>query len=271
MAQQLRTGQFYGAVSGSVKESDIVLTEILHCGARRLPAHTHTAAFFCLLLEGSYREQFGSHKIEQRPWTIAFHPPAFTHLDEVGPRGGRMFSIEIAEPWFERLEHGSRGLEPVAEMNGGEMTWLAGRLYRAYKGGDLSPLMAQGITLELLADVIRAPLSRENKKAPWLAKVMEILESEFHEALTVNRIAAEVGIHPVHLARIFRRTYRMTLGEYLNRVRVRFVSEQLARPTPNLAGLALAAGFCDQSHLTRVFKTITGVTPAKFRNIQQFR
>ena len=65
----------------------------------------------------------------------------------------------------------------------------------------------------------------------------------------------------MHLSRVFRKTYHTTLGEYLNGLRVEFAFEQLKNPEADLSELALAAGFADQSHFTRVFKRITGNTP----------
>jgi AraC family transcriptional regulator len=71
-------------------------------------------------------------------------------------------------------------------------------------------------------------------------------------------------VHSVHLARQFKRTFGWTVGDYVRRLRVEFVCQQLETGKP-LAELALRAGFSDQSHLTRIFKRFTGQTPGEYR------
>jgi AraC-like DNA-binding protein len=64
---------------------------------------------------------------------------------------------------------------------------------------------------------------------------------------------------------VFRRQVGVPIGEYVHRLRVRHASEELCRPGARLADVAVAAGFADQSHMTRVFKHVTGVPPGEFR------
>lgn len=92
-----------------------------------------------------------------------------------------------------------------------------------------------------------------------------MLRSEYRGSLRISHVAAEVGTHPTHLSRVFRDRMGLPIGDYVHRLRVRYAGEALARPGARLADVAASAGFADQSHLTRVFKRVTGVTPAAFR------
>jgi AraC family transcriptional regulator len=83
----------------------------------------------------------------------------------------------------------------------------------------------------------------------------------------VQDIANVVGVHPFHLSRVFRTVHRQTIGEYVQRLRVSYACKQLAVPEIDLAEVALAAGFADQSHFTRVFKNVTGITPGVYRHM----
>jgi AraC family transcriptional regulator len=78
-------------------------------------------------------------------------------------------------------------------------------------------------------------------------------------------VAQRVGVHPVHLARTFRRFYQTTFAGYVRHVRIEFARRELAASSASLSAIAAAAGFCDQSHFSRLFKQYTGVTPAEYR------
>jgi len=48
-------------------------------------------------------------------------------------------------------------------------------------------------------------------------------------------------------------------------VRIEFARRELAGSSASLSAIAAEAGFCDQSHFSRLFKQYTGVTPAEYR------
>ncbi|MEM7586366.1 MAG: AraC family transcriptional regulator [Acidobacteriota bacterium] len=100
---------------------------------------------------------------------------------------------------------------------------------------------------------------------PWLRHADRMLREQFDRPLTVRAIAAEVGVHPVHLSRVFRRIHRASIGDTLRSIRVRYACARLHDPRVELADLALSAGFCDQSQLTRAFKRVVGTTPGRYR------
>jgi YesN/AraC family two-component response regulator len=94
---------------------------------------------------------------------------------------------------------------------------------------------------------------------------MELLRASFRGPITLQGIASELDVHPIHLSRVFRKKYGCTMGDYVNRLRVQFACSEMSRGWPALNDLALAAGFADQSHMGRVFKGTVGETPARFR------
>jgi AraC family transcriptional regulator len=106
----------------------------------------------------------------------------------------------------------------------------------------------------------------EEKKAPlWLPRVVELLHATFRQHLTVADVASEVGLHPIHLSKTFRKFQRQSIGEYVHRLRIQYACRELLHTETSLAEIALSAGFSDQSHFTRVFKQLTGNTPGDFR------
>jgi AraC family transcriptional regulator len=78
-------------------------------------------------------------------------------------------------------------------------------------------------------------------------------------------LAHDVGVHPVHLAQAFHKSYRRTVGDYVRQLRIEYACHELAASETPIVQIALSAGFCDQSHFTRTFKRLIGVTPSQYR------
>ena len=91
------------------------------------------------------------------------------------------------------------------------------------------------------------------------------MHDRFRETLTLAEIANEVGVNPTYLSRVFQQQYNLTIGEYLRRLRIEFACHALITSNTPLCQIALAAGFSDQSHFTRLFKRHMGLPPAKYR------
>jgi AraC family transcriptional regulator len=80
-----------------------------------------------------------------------------------------------------------------------------------------------------------------------------------------------VGVHPAHLARTFRAHYRSSIGAYARRLRIERAAHELAQGEASIAEISFRSGFFDQSHFSRVFRELTGLTPAAFRTAARAR
>ncbi len=265
MSANLQTGQFYGATRQRMEAGGLVLTEIRHTQGRKLPEHTHESAYFGLLLAGGYTERFTERATEYGPFTLGFHPPNFTHVDEIGAGGSRMFCIEIRESFWHSVRDCLTSPKFTPELCGAEATWLGLRLYRYFKKGSLDSLQVEEVTAQMVDLCSQSAIGSERGTPSWLGRTMELLHESFRQQVTLEGIARQVGVHPIHLSRVFRGKYRCTMGEYVNRLRVQFVCAQMSRGWPALNELALEAGFADQSHMGRVFRSVVGETPAQMR------
>ena len=136
---------------------------------------------------------------------------------------------------------------------------------------DTASLLAiEALTLELIVELSRSSRLRPERKLPrWLTLAKETLHERSSESITLGDIAKQVDIHPVHLAREFRKVYGCTLGEYLRGLRVQFACRELSSSNRPLVDIALGAGFSHQAHFSRVFKRYTGVTPTEFRALNR--
>jgi AraC family transcriptional regulator len=130
-----------------------------------------------------------------------------------------------------------------------------------------SKLIIEGLTLEMMAETARHSAQNVEKAIPhWLRRAKDLIHTRFAQNLTLDQIASEVGIHPVHLASVFRKQYQCTVGEYVRELRIEYACREIAKGETPLAIIALEAGFANQGHFSGTFKRLTGLTPSAYRN-----
>jgi len=268
-SQTLGGGSFFGAVRNRHEECDAIFTDLQHSVPRRLPAHAHELPFFALLLDGSYGERYQHRHEQYGPFTIMYRPAGIPHQDEIGPRGVRFFEIEMRPSWRRGAAECSGSLDHAYdECSGGELVWLATKLFGEVQyDGSSCGLAVESLLAELVAHIARLPRERFKDAPSWLSRTVEKVRSDFADRLTLDDLSREAGVHPVHLSRVFRKTRGEGIGEFVHRLRVRAACEQMLCREKSLAEISFSTGFADQSHFTRAFRRVTGMSPAKFRSI----
>jgi len=91
----------------------------------------------------------------------------------------------------------------------------------------------------------------------------QYLEEHAADKVTLHALAQVAGLSAFHLCRVFRDAVGMTPHAYQTQVRVRRAKLLLREGLP-VTQVAVEAGFCDQAHLTRHFKRIVGLPPARY-------
>lgn len=239
------------------------LVEKRYPGGMRMEPHAHPEWRYCLAIRGEYTDSWRRGYRRRTRWQLSLHPAEETHTTTFHTPA-ICFHIELRQGWRERLL-GDAGIAPEPhEFLAGRVPLLAAQIHTEFGHRDAcSGLVIEGLACELIAWSGRS-LRSEGPGASWVFRARDLLRDRFNESLTHSEIAAAIGVHPVHLARQFRRTFGCTVGEFIRRARIDFVCREL-RTDAGLSEIALRAGFADQSHLGRVFKRATGLTPRQFR------
>ncbi len=97
----------------------------------------------------------------------------------------------------------------------------------------------------------------------YIGRIRDYLNAHFNEKITLTQLEQEMGISRFHLIRLFKQWNHLPPHRYQNVLRINYAKTELARQRP-IADIALEAGFYDQSHLTRLFTRMVGVTPGRY-------
>ncbi len=103
----------------------------------------------------------------------------------------------------------------------------------------------------------------------WLERIKEFLNDSYDQALTLDVIGRVGDVHPVHVARCFRRYYATTVGDYLRQRRIEAAIDQRLQTKRSLTRIAVDCGFSSHGHFCTVFKRTTGLTPSEFRYLRK--
>jgi len=260
--------QHHGEIIDSKSIAGFHLTETTYAPGIKVGKHSHLYACFCFILQGRYTELYRGKAIDCRPSHLVFRPAEEMHADHFGDRDVRCFIIEVENEWLVNLRQRPIRLDEPASFKSKSLAWLMSRLrYEAEHVDDFTAMTIEGLMLEMVAEIGRNSVKiRDGRYPRWLKQAKEILHENFAEPVSVADVAASVGVHPVYLASAFRKHNQCTIGEYLRKLRIEFASHELSRTGAPIIEIALAAGFSHQSHFSRTFKRLTGLTPGRYRS-----
>ncbi|MEX2015672.1 MAG: AraC family transcriptional regulator [Candidatus Hydrogenedentales bacterium] len=233
--------------------------------AGQLP-HSHPHISITLIMSGAVKEVSENGATTGAPCSVVVKPAGLCHSDAYGQGGVRSFQVNIASDAVHAVSDYARSLR-----------------YGWYHGGSATRCMlslVQDVKMESTADGtivrrrLRDVLGTLREPGP-LIKAHDDALAAFANALVANpldvpavhAVAQRLGMHPVSLARAFRRRFGCSITEYRRRHRVLGACADVAAGKSSLADIAYAAGFADQPHFCRAFKTELGVSPGEYRRM----
>jgi AraC-like DNA-binding protein len=160
-------------------------------------------------------------------------------------------------------------LLPRAEMSPRLNASLV-RVFRAFRA-ECSALALQSALVEFFGRAVPELYGRAAKPAriPALRaaeRIRELLEADHAETVDLATLAREVGLSRFAALRAFKRQYGLPPHAYRLQIRLGLARKSLRRGLKP-AEVAAECGFFDQSHLTRHFRRLFGITPAEYARV----
>jgi AraC family transcriptional regulator len=117
-----------------------------------------------------------------------------------------------------------------------------------------------------LQETVRgARVHRRGLDSRQLELVTAAIAERLDEPISVSMLSSVVGLSRSYFSHAFRRSVGLTPHAHVVRSRIERAMTLMAHSEASLSEVALAVGFADQSHFSRVFRRLTGVTPAHWR------
>lgn len=273
-----RFGQFFGAFDRRRVVPGFEVADIRPAVPdRAVPRHTHETAHFVLVLDGAYvTTAMGARETCDAP-TLIYNPPGTTHRDRFRSRTGRFLALSVAAESLALAAEQYRMLEQPMVLASPAACALATRLAGDHVYAGVQPALrteppaAPGLLVESLCWELLAAAQPQGallRTSPaWLLAARDLLRDTAAMPVRMSDLAGTFGVHPIHLTRAFRRFFRCTPGDYLRRCRLERAAALLRDSPLDIAQVAEAAGFADQSHLTRWFTRAYGMPPGAYRRV----
>ena len=111
----------------------------------------------------------------------------------------------------------------------------------------------------------REAKTRATKHSLYVEQSKDYIAKHIYEKLSLQTVADKVGVHKVYLSRIFSEQMGMTLTDYIMKEKIQISCNLLKYSNRPIAIVAEYINLSPQSYFTRVFKKVTGETPAQYR------
>ena len=237
-----------------------------HFTEHTYPMHVHDAWTLLIVDDGAVRYDLDRHERGTPSDTVSLLPPQVAHNGSPAtPHGFRkrvlyLDMTQLDESFIGSAVDGPDLAEPLLRRRVGQLhTALANR------GDEFEAESRLALISEQLRERLR-PRAASGGARPdhgVARSLRDLLDERLLEGLALEEAARLVHAHPTHLVRAFSSAFGIAPHQYLMSRRVDLARRLLLDGQP-LGGVATAAGFYDQSHLTRHFKRVVGVTPGRY-------
>ncbi|MFE2916599.1 helix-turn-helix domain-containing protein [Kitasatospora indigofera] len=237
-----------------------------HFTEHAYPMHVHDAWTLLIVDEGVVRYDLDRHRRGTPDDTVSLLPPQVPHNGSPAtPHGFRKRVVyldltQLDERFIGPAVDAPDIIDPVLRRRVGQLhTALAG------PGDEFEAESRLALIAERLRERLR-PGPAVAAAAPdhgVAGSLRDLLDERLTTGIALDEAAAMIHAHPAHLVRAFSGVFGIAPHQYLVSRRVDLARRLLLDGRPP-GEVATAAGFYDQSHLTRHFKRVVGTTPGRY-------
>jgi AraC family transcriptional regulator len=176
---------------------------------------------------------------------------------------GDMQDKDVAEVTLHDVLHGS---DPIITAISAEV------LREVQRGGGGSPLYAEALSIQLAVHLLRNYATCEFRQrgprqlTPGQRRLLDdYIDANLADELTIEGMAAVLNVGVWTLNRLLRSTFGCSAHGLVTARKIERARAMVSAGTLSLKEIAAGAGFSDQAHMTRLFRSYIGTTPGRMR------
>lgn len=242
----------------------------------KYPRHSHDYFVIGLVERGVQAYTYRGVRHTTPAGSLFFVNPDEVHTGEAANAEGYVYrTLCLSQSFVAKLTHEIGSKAPCLYLRESDLTEpdLANAIrcfHKSIARGD--PKIESDLLLYEAASLLfgrhgDAPrkLSSPRCEIGAVVKAREYIEDNFDKDVSLAHLAEVCSLSPFFLARTFRKGTGLPPHAYLDGVRLRHARQLLDKGEP-IASTAISVGYADQSHLTKRFKRLYGITPGQYRN-----
>ncbi|MDU2063617.1 MAG: AraC family transcriptional regulator [Sporomusaceae bacterium] len=255
------------------RDEHVPFFTLKHCSTSTFSyrKHTHEDYSLGLIRRGTSRFWYEGRTETVTPRSMVFLPPELLHAcNPLKCEGWEYEMLFLSAAWI-RAFQASRGGGSLQQprVNAVLSLPVIGRIFaEIHSLQSASTPLEKESSLIFLLELVLAGDEKRVETPDESAKVgiiREYLQEYFSEKVTLDDLSAASGINKFFLIRLFKQQFKLPPHAYQTLLRINFAQKELARGE-SLPETALRAGFYDQSHFTKTFKSYTGLTPEQYQH-----
>lgn len=244
-----------------------------HQAGEELPRHAHDDPTLCFLLSGRFTEYSHNHTADCVSGTTKLMPAGEVHWNRFVAPETVGVRIDITRDRFAHTPAIAGLLDEHRVITGDGPRDVMRRLVAELQArDDAARMVVEGLLLEMLGQMARERVGHRVLQMPvWLRRAHDMVHAQFATNISLGRVADAVGVAPATLARSYRSTFHLSIGEQVRQLRLEQAARVLIESAEPISMIAAGAGFYDQSHFTAAFRRRYGMTPARYRQLRTSR
>lgn len=222
--------------------------------------HRHDEFYVAVVLSGGFCQSAGSDRFASTGELVVL-PAGCWHSDIVGPLGSTCLNLHVSQQDAQTLRQAC-----------GKLTLDSWTIAREIAREITRDRFVDSFALDSLVQEFASHAQTVDAlviESMPISSLIDWIASEPRRAWGLSHAAEIVGLHPTHLARVFRQKTGQSIGAFRRDHLMLQLCMTLRSSEEPLAEIASKYGFADQAHMTRLFRRHTGHSPASYRRAFQ--
>lgn len=260
----LSRGEYYGNQKLESSFNGVLLSQYTY-STDRTDWHYHENPYFMYVLQGNMKDCNTRVKTLCPSGSLMFNNWQEPHYGSKHSCNASGFHLEFEKNWLKKNNIFIGLWEGSQLIHNPQLHFLFANVYREFMLSDnFSEVSVEVLLLQICDALSNLKEIDLNKNPTWVDDLKELLHYDT-TTLSLEYLAKELNVHPVHISRAAPKYLSMSLGEYIRKQKLKKAIPLLLKPSLSLTEIAYEVGFSDQSHFNRVFKSHFNMNPGYYR------